>query len=79
MIGVGTTVAGVTVFFGWQTTVLIWFFALAFVLLLNNLQELARDRRRARPPQLRMDAELSTCAAERYTCAASLGVIPVGA
>ena len=40
---VGTTVAGLTVVFGWQTTVAICFFALAVVLLLSNLRELARD------------------------------------
>ena len=40
---VGTTVAGLTVFFGWQTTVAICFLALAVVLLLSNLRELARD------------------------------------
>ncbi|MGI9645725.1 MAG: hypothetical protein ACR2O6_10500 [Ilumatobacteraceae bacterium] len=40
---VGTTVAGLTVFFGWQTTVATCFFALAIVLLLNNLRELSSD------------------------------------
>jgi hypothetical protein len=43
VVGVATTVAGLAVFFGWQTTVSICFFTLAFVLLLNNLRELVRD------------------------------------
>jgi hypothetical protein len=40
---VGTTIAGLTFFFGWQTTVAVCFFALALFLLLSNLLELARD------------------------------------
>ena len=38
-----TTLAGLTVFFGWQVTVAVIFFALALVLLLANVQELKRD------------------------------------
>lgn len=42
LLAIGTTVAGLTVFFGRQTTVDISFFALAFVLLVSNLRELIR-------------------------------------
>ena len=43
LLAVGTTVAGLTVFFGWQTTVAVCFLGLAGLLLINNLRELARD------------------------------------
>jgi hypothetical protein len=43
MIAVGTTLAGLTVFFGWQTTVAVVFFALAGLLVINNLREFSRD------------------------------------
>jgi len=43
LIAVGTTLAGLTVFFGWQTTVAVCFFGLAGLLLINNLRELSRD------------------------------------
>ena len=43
LIAVGTTLAGLTVFFGWQTTVAVCFFALAGLLVITNLRELARD------------------------------------
>jgi hypothetical protein len=43
LLAVGTTVAGLTVFFGWQTTVAVCLFALAALLLINNLRELVRD------------------------------------
>jgi hypothetical protein len=38
-----STVAGLTVFFGWQTTVAVLFGAFALLLLLTNLLELVRD------------------------------------
>lgn len=43
LIAVGTTLAGLTVFFGWQTTVAVCLFGLAGLLLVNNLRELSRD------------------------------------
>ena len=43
LVVVVTTIASLTVYFGWQTTVAICFFALAFVLMLSNLRELTRD------------------------------------
>jgi hypothetical protein len=43
LLAVGTTVAGLTVFFGWQTTVAICFLGVAGLLLINNLRELSRD------------------------------------
>jgi hypothetical protein len=43
LVVIGATLAGLTVYFGWQATVTICFFALAIVLLTSNLRELARD------------------------------------
>ncbi len=43
LIAVGTTVAGLAVYFGWRVTVAICFGTVAVVLLVANLRELARD------------------------------------
>jgi len=43
LLTLGTTLAGMTVFFGWQTTVAVCLFGLTGLLLINNLRELSRD------------------------------------